>query len=218
MVKDNHMIEFILADINIGFAVALCLVLALAILEGIGMLIGLSMVNLLDHMSPIDLDIDVDTDLPTGGLTPLLGWLCLNRLPLLIWLVLFLTSFGITGYTLNYILLNNFTVNLSEFLTYGLSFILSLYATHHIGIPLSRLLPKNETSAISNNSFKGLIATITIGTAKQGSPAEASLTDSFNQKHYVLVTPDSDNEEFNQGQQVVLVEKKESFWLAIKFN
>lgn len=218
MVKDNHMIEFILADINIGFAVALCLVLALAILEGIGMLIGLSMVNLLDHMSPIDLDIDVDTDLPTGGLTPLLGWLCLNRLPLLIWLVLFLTSFGITGYTLNYILLNNFTVNLSEFLTYGLSFILSLYATHHIGIPLSRLLPKNETSAISNNSFNGLVATITIGTAKQGSPAEASLTDSFNQKHYVLVTPDSDNEEFNQGQQVVLVEKKESFWLAIKFN
>lgn len=212
------MIEFILADINIGFAVALCLVLALAILEGIGMLIGLSMVNLLDHMSPIDLDIDVDTDLPTGGLTPLLGWLCLNRLPLLIWLVLFLTSFGITGYTLNYILLNNFTVNLSEFLTYGLSFILSLYATHHIGIPLSRLLPKNETSAISNNSFNGLVATITIGTAKQGSPAEASLTDSFNQKHYVLVTPDSDNEEFNQGQQVVLVEKKESFWLAIKFN
>jgi hypothetical protein len=212
------MIEFILADINIGFAVALCSVLALAILEGIGMLIGLSMVNLLDHISPIDLDIDVDTDISVGGLTPLLGWLCLNRLPLLVWLVLFLTSFGITGYTLNYILLNNFTINLSEFLIYGLSFMLSLYATHHIGVPLSRLLPKNESSAISNNSFNGLIATITIGTAKQDSPAEASLTDSFNQKHYVLVTPDNDNEEFNQGQQVVLVEKKESFWLAIKFN
>jgi hypothetical protein len=212
------MIEFILADINIGFAVALCSVLALAMLEGIGMLIGLSMVNLLDHISPIDLDIDVDTDLPVGGLTPLLGWLCLNRLPLLIWLVLFLTSFGITGYTLNYILLNNFTIHFSEFLIYGLSFILSLYATHHIGVPLSRLLPKNESSAISNNSFNGLIATITIGTAKQDSPAEASLIDSFNQKHYVLVSPDNDNEEFNQGQQVVLVEKKESFWLAIKFN
>ena len=212
------MIEFILADINIGFAIALCSVLTLAILEGIGMLIGLSMVNLLDHISPIDLDIDVDADLPVGGLTPLLGWLCLNRLPLLIWLVLFLTSFGITGYTLNYIILTNFTVNLPEFITYGLSFILSLYATHHIGVPLSRLLPKNESSAISNNSFNGLIATITIGTAKKDSPAEASLTDSFNQKHYVLVTPDSDNEEFNQGQQVVLVEKKESLWLAIKFN
>ncbi len=210
------MIEFILADINIGFAVALCSVLALAILEGIGMLIGLSMVNLLDHISPIDLD--VDTDIPMGGLTPLLGWLCLNRLPLLIWLVLFLTSFGMTGYTLNYILLNNFTVILPEFLTYGLSFMLSLYATHHIGVPLSRLLPKNESSAISNNSFNGLIATITIGTAKQDSPAEASLIDSFNQKHYVLVIPDNDNEEFNKGQQVVLVEKKKSFWLAIKFN
>ncbi len=212
------MIEFLLADMNIGFAIALCLVLALAILEGVGMLIGLSMMNLLDHISPIELDLEVDADLPAGGLTPLLGWLCLNRLPLLIWLVLFLTSFGIAGYSLNYILLNNFQVNLPAFLTYALSFIFSLYATHHIGKPLSRLLPKNESSAISNNSFNGLIATITIGTAKQDSPAEASLTDSFNQKHYVLVTPDSDTEEFNQGQQVVLVEKKESFWLAIKFN
>jgi hypothetical protein len=212
------MIEFLLADINIGFAIALCSVLALAILEGVGMLIGLSMMNLLDHISPIDLDIEVDADLPAGGLTPLLGWLCLNRLPLLIWLVLFLTSFGITGYTLNYVLLNNFSANLPEILTYGLSFIFSLYTTHYIGKPLSRLLPKNESSAISNNSFNGLIATITIGTAKQDSPAEASLTDGFNQKHYVLVTPDSETEEFNQGQQVVLVEKKESFWLAIKFN
>jgi len=114
--------------------------------------------------------------------------------------------------------LDNSMVNLSEFLTYSLSFILALYATHYIGVPLSRLLPKNESSAISNNSFNGLIATITIGTAKQDSPAEASLTDSFNQKHYVLVTPDDDNEEFGQGQQVVLVEKKETFWLAIKFN
>ncbi len=212
------MIEFLLADINIGFAIALCTVLALAILEGVGMLIGLSMMNLLDHISPIELDIEADADLPAGGLTPLLGWLCLNRLPLLIWLVLFLTSFGITGYTLNYVLLNNFSANLPEILTYGLSFIFSLFATHYIGKPLSRLLPKNESSAISNNSFNGLIATITIGTAKQDSPAEASLTDGFNQKHYVLVTPDDDNEEFSQGQQVVLVEKKETFWLAIKFN
>jgi len=212
------MIEFLLADMNIGFAIALCSVLTLATLEGVGMLIGLSMMNLLDHISPIDLDIDVDTDLSTGGLTPLLGWLFLNRLPLLIWLVLFLTSFGIIGYTINFILINNFAINLSEILVYALSFILSLYATHLIGAPLSRLLPKNESSAISNNSFTGLIATITIGTAKQDSPAEASLTDSFNQKHYVLVTPDSDNEEFNQGQQVVLVEKTASCWLAIKFN
>ncbi len=214
------MMEFLLADINIGFAIALCSVLALAMLEGVGMLIGLSMMNLLDHISPIDLDIDIDSDadLTVGGITPLLGWLCLNRLPLLIWLVLILTSFGIIGYTLNYMLLNSFAISFPELLTYALALLLSLYVTHHIGVPLSRLLPKNESSAISNNSFNGLVATITIGTAKQGSPAEASLTDSYKQKHYVLVTPDSDNEEFTQGQQVVLVEKKATFWLAVKFN
>ena len=212
------MIEFLLADINIGFAIALCSVLALALLEGIGMLIGLSMMNLLDHISPIDLDIDIDTNINSGGLTPLLGWLCLNRLPLLIWLVLFLTCFGMTGYTLNYILLNSVEISLPTLISYSLSLLLALYLTHHIGAPLSRLLPKNESSATSNSSFNGLIATITIGTAKQGSPAEASLVDSYKQKHYVLVSPDSNEEEFTQGQQVVLVEKKDHFWLAVKFT
>ena len=212
------MIEFLLADINTGFAIALCAVLVLALLEGTGMLIGLSMMNLLDHISPIDLDIDVDTDISSGGLTSLLGWLCLNRLPLLIWLVLFLTCFGITGYTLNYLLLNSVEISLPSFLSYSIASLFALYLTHYLGAPLSRLLPKNESSATSNSSFSGLIATITIGTAKQGSPAEASLVDSYKQKHYVLVSPDNKDEEFAQGQQVVLVEKKDHFWLAVKFT
>jgi|TARA_B110000014_G_C20051236_1_gene546876 hypothetical protein len=212
------MLEFFLSDINIGFAIALCSVLALALLEGAGIFLGLSMMNLLDHISPIDLDMEIDTDLNTGGLTSILGWLCLNRLPLLIWLVLFLTCFGVIGYTLNYILLTYSPFSFPGYITYCLSFILSLFMTHFIGESLSRLLPRNESSAVSNNSFVGLIATITIGTAKHNSPAEASVIDGYKQKHYVLVTPDSANEEFTQGQKVLLVEKKDLFWLAIKFN
>lgn len=87
------MIEFLLADFNTGFAIALGMVIALAFLEGLGMLIGLSLMSLLDQISPIEFDLEVDAEFSHGGLTPILGWLCLNRLPLLIWLVLFLTCF-----------------------------------------------------------------------------------------------------------------------------
>ncbi len=211
------MIEFLLADFNTGFAIALGTVIALALLEGIGMLIGLSLMSLLDQISPIELDLEVDAEFSDGGITPLLGWLCMNRLPLLIWLVLFLTSFSISGYSVNFFLLNSTSWLLPEFIVYSLAFVSALFLTRYIGIPLARLLPKNESSAVSNNSFKGLIAKITIGTAKIDSPAEASLLDKFNQKHYVLVSPDVDTETFNQGDEVVLVEKQQNIWLAIKF-
>jgi hypothetical protein len=212
------MIEFLFADINTGYSIALFTVVCLALLEGVGILIGLSVMNLLDHISPIDLDVDFDADLNAGGLTPLLGWLCLNRLPLLIWLVLFFTSFGIIGFTLNYISLTAFDIKIPELLSYSLSLLAGFYTTHLLGGPLGNLLPKNESSAISNDSFSGLVATITIGTAKKNSPAEASVIDNYSQKHYVMVAPENLADEFTQGDKVVLVEKQEKFWLAIKFT
>jgi hypothetical protein len=211
------MVDFLLADFNTGFAIALGLVITLGLLEGLGMLIGLSLMGLLDQISPIEIDLEVDADFTDGGVTSLLGWLCLNRLPLLIWLVLFLLSFGISGYSFNFILLNNADLLLPNFLVYGASLVSAILLTRYLGKPLGKLLPKNESSAVSNNSFKGLVAKITIGTAKENSPAEASLVDHFNQKHYVLVSPDDITESFSQGEEVVLVEKQNNIWLVIKF-
>lgn len=212
------MIEFLLADFNTGFAIAIGFVIALALLEGIGMLIGLSLMGLLDQISPIELDLDVDAEFTDTGLTPLLGWLCLNKLPLLIWLVLFLTSFSIAGYCINYIIINALNSLAPPILVYILASFAALFLTRFLGIPLGRVLPKSESSAVSNNSFKGLIAKITIGTAQINSPAEAILLDKYNQKHYVMVSPDDEKEIFTQGEEVVLVEKKDNIWLAVKFT
>jgi len=217
------MIAFLLADFNTAFSIAFGTVIALALLEGLGMLIGLSLMSLLDQFSPIDLDLELDaviadTDLGGGGITSLLGWLCLNRLPLLIWLVLFLTSFAISGYSLNFIALNINASVLPVFISTSMALVAALFLTRYLGTPLGRLLPKNESSAVSNNSFNGIIAKITIGTAKHNNPAEAALVDKFNQKHYVMVSPDNPTETFNQGDEVVLVEKQENIWLAVKFT
>ncbi|MDP2562400.1 YqiJ family protein [Psychrobium sp. 1_MG-2023] len=212
------MVEFLFLDINTGFSIALGLVLAIAFLEGIGLVIGLSLMNLLDQLSPIDLDVDADIELPSGGLTPILAWLFLNRLPLLVWLVLYLTCFGVIGLTINYIALTKADYVISGWLAYSASLLVAAYATHLIGGPLSRLLPKNESSAMSNDSFNGLIAQITIGRARFDSPAEAVLTDKFKQKHYVLLAPEDEAETFKQGEQVVLVEKTETHWIGVRFT
>jgi len=115
-------------------------------------------------------------------------------------------------------LLGTFSATLPTFIAYIFAFTLAIFMTRLIGKPLAVILPKNESSAVSNHSFTGLVAKITIGTAKKNSPAEAVLVDQFNQKHYVLVAPDDSNDTFNQSEEVVLVEKTSNFWLAVKFT
>ena len=55
---------------------------------------------------------------------------------------------------------------------------------------------------------------ITIGKASFENPAEAMIYDSFNQKHYLMVAPESAQEVFIEGSEVVLLEKLENYWLA----
>lgn len=214
------MYEFLVADINTPFAIALGSVLILGLFEGIGLLVGLSIMSLFDQFSPFEMEVDVELEanVSSGGLTSVVGWLYLNRLPLLVWLVLFLSSFGVAGYTFNYLNLNMLALALPSFLASITAFVVAVFLTRAIGGPLAKLMPKNETSAVSTNSFTGLVAKITIGKATQNSPAEAVLTDQFNQKHYVLVAPETSDETFEQSQQVVLVEKQEKCWIAVKFN
>ncbi|WP_354623275.1 hypothetical protein [Psychromonas sp. MME2] len=96
------MLTFFLADFNLPYSFALALVIGIACLEGIGLLIGLSIAAFIDELFSIDFNID--SELPTGGLSAILGWLFLHQLPLLVWLLLFLCSFGMVGVTLNYLI------------------------------------------------------------------------------------------------------------------
>jgi hypothetical protein len=215
------MIDFFFASENIVFSVAIGIVFALGILEGLGLLVGLSLVALFDNISPIDLDFEVNanvSDVSTGGLTQLLGWLCLNRLPLMIWMVLLLTCFGIIGYVINYTSVSLFSTALPIIITLPTALLLGLIVTGRVGHKVANIMPQNETSAVSTNSFSGKIALISSGTARVGSPTQASLVDDFNQKHYVMVEPIEDNQEFTTGDEVVLVQKGANCWQVMSMQ
>jgi hypothetical protein len=76
-------------------------------------------------------------------------------------------------------------------------------------------MPKDETDAVSEQSFIGRVAVITLGNASHGSPAEAKLKDQHGQMHYVMVEPDLPNEAFSQGTAVILVRQKGAHFTAI---
>lgn len=204
------MYQFLTADINFLFSVSLLIVFSLALIEISSVFAGISLFSFLDDLT----DIDASSGLPPF-VSGVLGWLCIDRLPLLVWLILFLSAFSLTGLAINVVTINVFSFALPQWGSVALAVFVAAEVAHFFGNVLAKVFPKSESSATSSNEFEGLIARITVGTAAAGSPAEAVLTDSFGQKHYVMVQPSNAEDAFQSGTQVVLVEKSDSVWAAI---
>lgn len=211
------MYAFFAADANVYFAIAFSVVLIIGVMELLGQLIGISIGELLDNTINIDTEVSVDAGASPGGMTQFVGWLGLRKLPFLVWLILFFTAFAFTGFGANYLSINFASIFLPGFVSVPVAFFAALFLSHKFGGVLAKWIPKEETSAISTNTFAGRLAQITIGTAKKGMPAEAVFKDEFEQKHYVMVEP-MDDEEFTQGDNVVLVTKEENNWLVTSFD
>ncbi len=185
----------------------------------------------LDADADIDADIDADFDADlaaeahSGGglaaghaesmeigsasaLSRLLGWLQVGRVPLLVLLVAFLTVFGLSGLILQALARAVIGTPLPAFLVAIPALMTALPGTRVTGRILGRLIPSDETSVVSRNSFIGRVATITMGTATRDHPAEARLTDEHGQLHYMMVEPDDDAESFSAGEQVLLVDRR----------
>lgn len=146
------------------------------------------------------------------------GWLCLNRLPLLIWFVLALTSFAVTGYLTNFISLSVAGMLLPQLFTLPIAIVGSAFACRYLGRVLAEHLPKNESTAISLDDLSGYVGTITLGCAMKGMPSEAVVRDKHQQKHYVLVEPEISGVEFASGTQVVLLRREGRVWSATRFD
>jgi hypothetical protein len=208
-------VDFLLLSDNLPFSLAIAFVVLLGVVEAISMVLGLSLLGALDELSPIDIDTDFEAS--ATGITGVVGWLCLDRLPLLIWLVLMLTSFAIAGFSVNYVAMS-FYGSLPQVISVPVALLFSALSCRFLGAKLARLLPKNESSAVSVDDLSGLIGVITMGSARRGFPSEAVVRDHFNQKHYVLVEPESAEGELAKGTQVVLLHRTGNVWSVAMFT
>lgn len=210
------MLGFLFSDANFPFSIVLTVILLLGIIEALALVTGLSLMGLLKDWDLAD--VDMDADIAGGGLTGLIGWLCLNRLPLLIWLVLAMTCFVIAGYSLNFLFISLLGQPLVQWMSVPLAIVGAALGCRFLGTPLADMLPKNESSALSIDELSGCVATITLGRAVKGNPSEALVKDQFQQKHYVLVEPETAGDEFIQGTQVVLIRRVGRVWSASQFT
>jgi hypothetical protein len=211
------------------FAVALCLVALIALVEVVGLLIGFSASHALDsqipdvhaevdaggHFSPFIADAHGLPDAHVGPLSQVLGWLSVGRVPILVLLIVFLCTFGLVGFLIQAFAGTFAGGPLPAALVSIPAFAAALPAVRYAGIGLARVMPKEETDAVSQKTFVGKVAVVTRGEARRGLPAEAKLRDHRGQTHYLLVEPDEDDAKFAQGAEVLIVQQTGSIYRVI---
>lgn len=217
------------------FTIALLVMAFIALLEIAGLLFGVAFSELVDSALPEiegDLDADLagsggglDIDAPAapdavsaGPFSKLLSWLCVGRVPILILLAAFLIGFGLSGLIVQEVVESILGFYLPGLLVSVIAIAVALPVARHLGLIIARLMPKEETDAVARASFIGQVAVIIRGNAKIDLPAEAKLKDIAGTTQYILVAPDSADEELPQGTEVLIVEKKGAVFIAIPNN
>lgn len=192
---------------TLPFGVAVALIVAIALLEGLGMLIALSPSNLIDNWLP---EHAAET-----GLDRVLGWLHLGRVPALVLLLLFLLGYALFGYALQKVAFNLFGGFVPAWLAGLLAVPPGLATVRGIGSLVAHIVPRDESSAVSEQSLVGRAGVVSAGAARRGLAAQARVRDAHGRTHYLMVEPDLDDEVFEEGAQILIVRKLGAFYRCI---
>lgn len=220
------------------FSIALCVVLGLFILEIISLILGGSIMAIgsdapdidvdLDADFDIDLDTDIDTDIDAGldieadlstdtDIAPsgLLGWLGITEVPFLIWLVSFLTIFGLSGLVILNVgsAMTGLTIPLA--VSVPLATVAAAYCARFIARVVAAIMPKTESTAMRTRFLGGHHGVISQGTARRGHPAEAKIKDRHGNTHYLRVEPLDDDAEIPQGRDVHVIRKRDGMFFVV---
>ncbi|APV50302.1 hypothetical protein BWI17_11725 [Betaproteobacteria bacterium GR16-43] len=191
-----------LAPESAPYLIATLVMLSIAALEGVALLVGMSASHWLDSLFDHH-GADVDGVAADSWL----GWLHVGRVPLLVLIVVFLAAFAVIGFAANIVVHALFGFFIPSVIGAPAALVASLPVVRVTGRVLSRVLPKDQSAAVSLDSLVGRIAVVMGGNAKMGYPAEARVTSEFGQTIYVQVEPDHADTTFGASEQVLLVKR-----------
>lgn len=184
------------------FLLALMLLIALAVIEGLALLLGFSLSGWLDELIP-------DPSAGEGGdfFDSWLGWLHVGKVPVLIIFAILLTSFSVLGFVLNGLVQALFGFYLPSFVAAVVAFCGALPVVRVSAAAIARLVPYDESSAEPLENLVGHVAVIINGTARKGYPAQARVKNAHGRTLYVHVEPDGEDVSLNSGESVLLVKQ-----------
>jgi len=224
------MLEFLSLPGMQPFALSMGLLLAILALEVVSALIGAPWSSLtgnadvdidLDVGTDIDIDVDIDADVGIDGAADGIGlvegslsWLGLGRVPFLILLAGLLAAFSASGSIVQLIAFS-IAGTLPGWLASLIALPPTLFGTRWFAIGAAKVLPGDETAAVSVDSLIGAVARITVGIARSDLPADARVRDRLGYTHYVRVRPEDPSASYPKGTRVVLVAREGTVFTAI---
>ncbi len=188
------------------FGAAALLMIGLAVIEGIGIFTAMSPSELLDNLIPD----------PPDGVEGVLGWLHIGKVPILVLLILFLLGFSLGGYAIQMFAHGLIGAHLPALVAVVPAIFIGISTVRALGGLLAHVIPRDETTAVSNLSLIGRAGVVITGTARTGMAAEVKVRDQHGISHYLMVEPDLPEEEFEQGTEVLIVKKTGATYRAIR--
>ena len=201
---------------NIAFSTSLCLMFLFGIFEILLTIIGVGSQTLLDQFLTDSATPNAEThiDADHGLMGKALDWLYLGRVPLFVWLIIFLTAYALTGFIIQGITLQMTDMLFNVWLISFACLFLCMPVVRTVAKLVAKILPQDETMAIYSDELIGRTATIILGEARQNYPAQAKVIDHHGTTHYILVEPETEAT-FGQGQSVILTHKIKTVFQAV---
>ncbi|KEO60109.1 OB-fold-containig protein [Thioclava indica] len=137
-----------------------------------------------------------------GGILDILG---MRKVPMTVWLAIFLALFASAGLVMQTLLSATFGWMLPRIIAVPIALVPALALTRAIASGIARLIPRTETPAISEHSLGRRRSVVIIGTARRRSPAQVRITDGYGNTHYTMLEPLSDSDEITQGSKVLVL-------------
>lgn len=192
------------------FWIALMTVAGLGIVELVSVLLGVSASGLLDdsfsHHAPGDTD--------AGLLGSWMSWLNAGGVPLLVLAVILLSAFSVTGFFIQGVASATFLGPLPLSVAITGAVAAAIPATRSLSLAVAKIIPRDETNALEQADFLGLVGTVTIGPLDQGKPGTVRVKDRHDNIHFLRAQAASGHT-IDTGAQVLIVDGADGLFQAI---
>ncbi len=174
-------INFITMPENTAFSVSFAFLIAILMVEIIGLMIGFTSLSM-------DADAGLDADADVGFFGNIIAWVNPSGLPFMILLAFMLMYFTAIGYTTQGLMIGFFGFGLPTSMAAPISFVLSLVVSHIFSEKLGRFLPKDETYAVSIENLvdrEGIVVISAKNSLIGRILGQIKVKDHFGNTHYV---------------------------------
>jgi Protein of unknown function (DUF1449). len=193
------------------FTISLLVLAGLVLLEVVLLLIGTHFFGIIDDLIP---DLQFDADAEGFGFGKAMYFVGFGKVPFLMVLMSFLASFGVSGYILQSVSYKLSSAVLPLAFAVPAAIVLGLLITGRITAVLARIMPKEHTTAISDNDLIGREAIVTYGTATSSLPATAEVIDQHGRTQHIQLKASAEGESFEEGQKALIVRSEDGFFFV----